>query len=323
MPRMRFYARHGVMPQERQVGGEFLLSLVLHIDGRDAHHALCHDELEGTINYAEVYDLVRKEMMQPSALIEHVAARVARCLVRKFFTLRQVDVEVTKCVPPIAGFDGEGVTARYSLRRKLVAWDFDGTIADTSKGIVRTMTETFKRMGWPLPAAEAICQTIGLPLLASIAQLSALPVESDEVQRATALYRVLFEEVGNVGVTLFDGVADEMCRQHESGCFVAIATSRGHDSVRSLLQQLGVLQYVDHIVACEDVAVHKPDPAPIARLCQMANVLPADVVVVGDTTFDIEMGRNAHAGRCIGVAWGNHSRQMLLGAGADVVLDSF
>ena len=54
MPRMRFHARHGVMPQEQQVGGEFMLSLVLHIDGRNAHHALCHDELGGTINYAEV-----------------------------------------------------------------------------------------------------------------------------------------------------------------------------------------------------------------------------------------------------------------------------
>ena len=133
-----------------------MLSLVLHIDGRNAHHALCHDELGGTINYAEVYDIVGREMKQPSQLIERVAARVARCLLRHFFTLRQVDVEVTKCVPPIPGFDGEGVTARYSLRRQLVAWDFDGTIADTSRGIVQTMTETFRRMGWAVPSDEAI-----------------------------------------------------------------------------------------------------------------------------------------------------------------------
>ena len=323
MPRMRFHARHGVMPQEQQVGGEFMLSLVLHIDGRNAHHALCHDELEGTINYAEVYDIVGREMKQPSQLIERVAARVARCLLRHFFTLRQVDVEVTKCVPPIPGFDGEGVTVRYSLRRQLVAWDFDGTIADTSRGIVQTMSETFRRMGWAVPSDEAICSTIGLPLQASVAQLAALPCGNDEVQRATALYRVLFEQVGTAGVTLFPGVDEEMCRQHESGMFVAIATSRGHDSVRCLLEQLGVLCYVDYIVACEDVIAHKPDSAPVERLCELTNVLPADTTVIGDTTFDIEMGRNARVGRCIGVEWGNHSRKMLIDAGADFVLENF
>ena len=187
MPEMRFYAYHGVLPQEREMGGEYRLSLLLYIDTKDAHQALYHDDLAGTVNYAEVYDLVRCEMQRPTQLLEALAARIAHSLLRHFSLLRQVDVKVTKCMPPIAGFDGQGVSIAYSQRREMVVWDFDGTIADTAKGIVATMTATFERMSFPIPTPSAICATIGLPLLDSIAQLAHLPLDSEELKQATEL----------------------------------------------------------------------------------------------------------------------------------------
>lgn len=323
LPEMRFYAYHGVLPQERQVGGDYCLSLLLYIDASDAHQALYHDDLSGTINYAEVYDLVRAEMQHPSQLLEAVAARVAKTLISRFRLLRQVDVKLTKCMPPIEGFDGQGVSIQCSQRREMVVWDFDGTIADTAKSIVATMTATFQKMCFAVPTQSAICATIGLPLLDSIAQLAQLPLDSDEVRRATDVYRELFEQVGTVNITLFKGVADEMLRQQEAGMFVTIATSRGHQSVDELCQRLGIRQYIDHIVACEDVPSHKPNPTPVLHLCKVMNVLPADTTVIGDTTYDIEMGRNAQVAHCIGVSWGNHTPQQLLDAGADKVVSEF
>ncbi len=323
MPQMRFFAHHGVLPQEQTVGGDFLVSLVLHIDDEQAHSALFADNLDGTVNYAEVYVLVSEAMQQPSALLEHVAARIARTLIRSFRLLRQADVAVTKCVPPITSYQGKGISVEYSLRRKLVAWDFDGTIADTSKGIVRTMTETFNRMGFALPTVEEICATIGLPLPKSIAQLAKLEEGSNTVSQAVDVYRELFEKIGNQGITLFPTVKDELRRQHEQGFFVAIATSRGHESVDALCQMLGIREYFDEIVACEDISEHKPAPQPVLRLCELTNVHPVDTTVIGDTTYDILMGRNAHAAQCIGVAWGNHTAPMLLEAGADRVVEVF
>ncbi len=322
MPEMRFYTYHGVLPQEREMGGEYRLSLLLYIDTKDAHQALYHDDLAGTVNYAEVYDLVRCEMQRPTQLLEALAARIAHSLLRHFSLLRQVDVKVTKCMPPIAGFDGQGVSIAYSQRREMVVWDFDGTIADTAKGIVATMTATFERMSFPIPTPSAICATIGLPLLDSIAQLAHLPLDSEEVKQATELYRVLFEQTGTANVTLFEGIADEMLRQREAGIYVTIATSRGHQSVDELCRKLGIRHLIDYIVACEDVHTHKPDPIPVLHLCQVMNVLPSDTTVIGDTTYDIEMGRRAHAGCCIGVSWGNHTPEQLLTAGADKVVDN-
>lgn len=323
LPELRFHANHGVLPQEREVGADFTVSLQLYIDQADAQQALYHDQLCGTINYAEVYGLVRDEMLQPSQLLEHVVARIARRLIHTYNHLRQVDVRLTKCTPPIAGWDGQGVSVNYTQRREMTIWDFDGTIADTSAGILRTMHATFDVMKFEQPTDVAICATIGLPLLTSIAQLTNLPADDVRVQQATNTYRKLFEQVGIAGVTLFDGVAAEMQRQHLEGRFVAIATSRGHQSVHDLCEQLGILQYIDHIVACEDVSTHKPDPAPVQRLCQLTHVLPADTIVIGDTTYDIEMGRNAGVGLCWGVAWGNHPPQQLMQAGADKVLVAF
>lgn len=320
---LRFYAHHGVLPQEREVGAEFVLNLCLYIDEHDAQGALFADQLNHTINYAEAYDIASHEMQKPSALLEHVCTRIAQALIRKFSMLRKVDVSLTKCMPPINGYTGQGVTVRYSLKRELVAWDFDGTIADTSAGIVRTMTATFNEMGWTVPSTQAICRTIGLPLVQSIAQLAHIDAASEANLQAVNTYRRLFEKVGNKNVTLFPGIKEEMERQHRSGRFVAIATSRGHESVDALCRTLGIRHCIDYIVACEDVSTHKPHPAPIHLLCKQANVHPTDVTVIGDTTFDILMGRNAQAGHCIGVAWGNHSSQELLDAGADYVVDKF
>lgn len=318
LDRLVFHAFHGLLPQERTVGGRFEVSLCLDIDDSEAHDALCHDQLDGTADYAGVCRLVRREMEMPSALIEHVAGRIARRVVREYPVVRQAEVRVRKCTPPISGFDGAGAEVRYTLRRRLVAWDFDGTIADTSAGIVRTMQATFSQLGLPLPEPQAVCATIGLPLAESITMLSGL--EGEALARAVALYHELFETVGTDGITLFPRVGEVIRRQHEAGLFVAVATSRGHVSAESLCKHLGIYSYLDGIVACEDVAAHKPDPAPVLELCRRFHVCPADTTVVGDTTYDMEMGLRACAARRVGVGWGNHTLQQLAEAGATEVV---
>lgn len=317
-----FFARHGVLPQERTVGGRFAVRLRLELDDEECAAALVDDRLDGTVNYADVYALVREEMEQPAALLEHVAHRVARRLVSTFPLIKEAEVGVTKRTPPITGCAApEGVTVMRTLRRQLAAWDFDGTIADTSAGIVRTMAETFRRLGRPVATDEAVCATIGLPLPEGIHRL--LGIEGAELEHAVDVYRELFEEVGTQGVTLFPTVGEKLRRQHELGITVGIATSRGHESVEQLCTALGIRPYIDHIVGVEDVSEHKPAPTPVLRLCEMAHVAPRDTTVFGDTTFDIEMGRRAGAPRLVGVSWGNHTPEQLRAAGATEIVTRF
>ena len=108
MRRMAFYAYHGVLPQERTVGGEYWVDLTLYPDNISA--AVQDDRLDGTVNYAEAYEIVRREMAQPSALLEHVDGRIAQALFAAFPALLRIEVEVCKVNPPIgAACEGASV----------------------------------------------------------------------------------------------------------------------------------------------------------------------------------------------------------------------
>ncbi len=320
LKKLRFHAYHGVMPQEREVGQDYEVDVTLHLLDAAAVGALLHDQLDATVNYAEAHEEIRREMAQPSALLEHVAFRIAHSLLTRFSKTESVDVSITKICPPIEGFDGKGACVRFALSRKLIILDFDGTLADTSRGIVRTMTATFQQCGYAVPSDAAICRTIGLPLVQSIAELAG--IEGNELRKAVDTYRELFETIGNKGVTLFPEVKETLRTLHEMGYTLCIATSRGHESVKSMCHELGILPYMSHIVACEDVEKAKPHPEAVLTLMQKTAMTPSQTWVIGDTTFDIGMGRGAQC-RTIGVTYGNHSREELLSAHATKVIDRF
>ncbi|MBQ7440534.1 MAG: dihydroneopterin aldolase [Prevotella sp.] len=105
---LRFHAYHGVMAQERQAGGDFLVDLQVMCDLEKAVHS---DDLSDTLNYGTLYDLVHQEMMQPSQLLEHVAGRIAQRVFDGFPQVENVVITVTKVNPPMgADLKGASVT---------------------------------------------------------------------------------------------------------------------------------------------------------------------------------------------------------------------
>ncbi len=97
------YGRHGVMTQEREVGNEFRVSVAVTMP---APAGCATDKLEGTLSYADIYDVVSEQFSRPSALIEHVAHRISRALFDRWPLIDRVVVKVTKVTPPITGFAG-------------------------------------------------------------------------------------------------------------------------------------------------------------------------------------------------------------------------
>lgn len=97
---MNFYAYHGVMPQEAKVGNRFVVTLAL---TAPLEKAVASDELEDTINYAEVYAVVKEQMEIPSRLIEHAAGRILYALKERFPQLAAVELKLSKLNPPFGG----------------------------------------------------------------------------------------------------------------------------------------------------------------------------------------------------------------------------
>ena len=108
---VRFHAFHGVMPQEQLVGADFLLDLRV---GYPLGQAMQSDEVGDTLDYASLYDLVAREMQQPSKLLEHVAGRIAEAISKAFPQVTSIDLELTKLNPPM-GADGEGAGVEIHL----------------------------------------------------------------------------------------------------------------------------------------------------------------------------------------------------------------
>lgn len=111
---LRFHAAHGVSPQERTVGGDFLVDVTVHATAPgDSRDPSLTDELSHAVNYAALYDTVRREMATPSNLLEHAARRIGQAILADVPDAIAVDVSLTKLNPPL-GADclagGAGVT---------------------------------------------------------------------------------------------------------------------------------------------------------------------------------------------------------------------
>ena len=104
---VRLYAFHGVAEQERRVGAWFIVSVRVQYNICRAMETDCVDD---TISYADVLEVVKREMAVPSKLLEHVAGRIARAVITEFQGVESVWVRVVKQNPPMgANCEGAGV----------------------------------------------------------------------------------------------------------------------------------------------------------------------------------------------------------------------
>ncbi|MDE7456643.1 MAG: dihydroneopterin aldolase [Prevotella sp.] len=108
---VRFHAFHGVMPQERKVGADFTVTLRVKAD---LSRPVFSDNVNDTLNYAALYDVLKREMAQPSRLLEHVAGRIGQAVFDSFPQVETADVTLTKLNPPM-GADSEGAAVELHL----------------------------------------------------------------------------------------------------------------------------------------------------------------------------------------------------------------
>lgn len=115
LEQIRCYAYHGVLPQERQVGAWYTVDVTLHVQ-LDAT-PLLHDDLAGTLNYAEAFACVQRTMAQPCLLIERAAFAIAEALLHQMNGIIAVDIRLRKDTPPMGGHLA-GASVAFTLTRE-------------------------------------------------------------------------------------------------------------------------------------------------------------------------------------------------------------
>jgi len=209
-----------------------------------------------------------------------------------------------------------------AMKYKNILFDFDGTLADTRQGIIRTVQGTLQQMGLPPADPVAVSATIGLPLTECFRL--ATPTPEERTEEAAAIYRNIFPSLALEHITIFPHVLETLRQLEQLGVVMAIVSSRHHISLDPLVQQLGVERYIPlSRVYGEDEGL-KPKPAPDLALKVLHDLSLAaeETLVVGDTVYDLQMGATAGCHTC-GVTYGNQTRTQLLTAKPTHLVDSF
>lgn len=212
------------------------------------------------------------------------------------------------------------ITALPTLR--LAVFDLDGTLVDSVHMIVASMERAFAVVGLPAPDPDGVQRIIGLPLEVAIAHL-APSLDADGCAQVADAYKSNFAALraaGAGGEALFPDVARTLAALDAAGWLLAIATSK---SMRGLSATLANFSLGHHFVTLR-TADHGPaKPAPDMLLSALAEtgVDAAAAVMIGDTTYDMEMARAARVA-AIGVGWGYHPAEDLRAAGAAAIAGS-
>jgi len=204
---------------------------------------------------------------------------------------------------------------------KLIIFDFDGTLGDTRRNIVLTLQQTMCALGLTVQD-EAVCTaTIGLTLEDGFRKMYP-ELDESAIESCVITYRHLFDENRKYLVPqLFPGVADTLKDLKERGLTMAVASSRSSKSLNEFLSEMGIAPCMSLVIGADNVTKAKPDPESVLKVLSAFDISADEALVVGDMGVDIQMGKAAGAKTC-GVTWGNGSRQDLLDAGADNVIDS-
>lgn len=199
--------------------------------------------------------------------------------------------------------------------------DFDGTLADTRSLIVGTMQATLAELALPARTDDQCAAMIGLPLKETFVRL--IPMDDATGSRCEQTYRrIFFETVNRIPVPTFPHVVETIRRLQARGYTLTIASSRSRRSLLHFLENMQLTDCIAIVLGADDVTNAKPHPEAVTTTLQRLNISAGDAIVVGDTTFDIEMGRQAGCRTC-GVTYGNHSRDQLQAAGTDWLIDDF
>jgi phosphoglycolate phosphatase len=205
---------------------------------------------------------------------------------------------------------------------RLALFDCDGTLVDSQANICRAMEACFDTAKLDPPPREAIRRIVGLSLVPAIAQL--LPdAEARQHEAMAEEYKRAFFAMRSTGALdpepLFDGVAEAIATLDANGWLLGVATGKSDRGLKHILEHHGLSR---RFVTLQTADRHpsKPHPSMVEAAMAEAGAVPATTAMIGDTSFDMAMARNAGV-HAVGVAWGYHTRHELVEAGAGHVAE--
>lgn len=193
-------------------------------------------------------------------------------------------------------------------RYQLVIFDWDGTLMNSEARIVASIQTAAERCGLPVLSDEASKRIIGLSLDKAILGLYPDADEAKVADMANA-YSQCFLEESQVEMVPFDGAESLLLGLRMAGVKTAIATGKSRRGLDQVLSECGFGVYFD-MTRTPVESASKPDPLMLEQILAEMGVAVEDALMVGDTTFDLQMAQNINMDR-VAMSYGVHDQHEL------------
>ncbi|MED5431039.1 MAG: HAD-IA family hydrolase [Pseudomonadota bacterium] len=200
----------------------------------------------------------------------------------------------------------------------LVIFDWDGTVMDSTGRIVSCMQLAAVDMGLPSLPDETVRGIIGLGLPEAIHTLYPI-LDNKGIESMRERYAFHFIAAESTPSALYPGAESLLTGLREAGMKLAVATGKSRKGLQRVWGNTGLDRYF-HASRCADESRSKPHPAMVLELLAEMQVGAEKAIVVGDTTFDLDMARAAGVDR-VAVSYGAHPVEKLLPCEPLAVID--
>ena len=203
---------------------------------------------------------------------------------------------------------------------ELLIFDWDGTLCDSLSRIAHCLQLSAADVGLPPPSLAAAKNIVGLGLDEVMKEL--FPgVDSATTANLRASYSAHFIREDSTPSPFFPGVREHLEKLREQGFSLAVATGKSRKGLNRVLDAVDMTGFFNS-TRCADETASKPHPAMLFSLLEEFNVVPEAALMIGDTSYDMEMARTAEMPR-LAVSYGAHSRERLLAYQPVACIDEF
>jgi len=204
-------------------------------------------------------------------------------------------------------------------RYELIVFDWDGTVMDSTAVIAMSIQSACRDLNLPVPSDEDARHVIGMGLAEALRH--AVPTAADDMYEPLAdRYRHYFLAQDQT-IPLFSGARETIEELHAAGHVLAVATGKSRKGLDRVLDSSGLRQYF-MATRTADQTFSKPHPAMLLELMDELGMQPEQVLMIGDTTHDLQMAINAGVD-AVGMTYGAHPEAQLRELQPLALLDDF